>query len=167
MNISDLISLIGLTGLALTGVGLLLARRQLKASYRQAQVSQRIASGQFLLQLDEMFWHHDKTHRRLRPGGEWTKPGAGPSSHDDWVDVELYMGLFERIQVLEERGILQADTVDRLYGYRISNIIRNAKIRKRKLGDTRTRLGWKGFIALATKIDRYTIDDPPANTPPT
>jgi hypothetical protein len=47
--------------------------------------------------------------------------------------VEAYMGVFERIQLLIDEKILDLDTVDRLYSYRILNIVSNERIWKEKL----------------------------------
>ena len=63
-------------GLIMTAFGLIVAGRQLRASNEQVLVSQRIAQGEFLLHLDQIFRYHDKVHRKLRPGGEWGKEGC-------------------------------------------------------------------------------------------
>jgi hypothetical protein len=118
----------------------------------------RIAKGDFFLHLDEMFRHHESTHRRLLPDrGEWGKPSKGPdmSDNDAWRDVEAYMGLFERIKFLIDAGIMDKKTVDRFYGYRLANIIRNDVIRETKLEHPGTKKGWKDFIELAQLLDRY------------
>jgi hypothetical protein len=154
MNLQDTGTIIGLgltgAGLVFTGIGLTFAGMQLR-------VAQRTAHGEFLLNLDEMFWHHDKTHRRLRPGGDWSKKGTGPSEEDfeAWTDVESYMGLFERINVLVKEGIIDLDTVNRFYGYRISNIVNNDRIREGKLENPKTKGGWRDFIELARALKRY------------
>ena len=135
------------------GVGLITAAIGLK-------YTAKIAHGDFLLHLDEMFWHHDKTHRRLLPErGEWGRPEMGPPPDDSeaWADIESYMGLFERIKVLVDGGIIDRDTVNRLYGYRVSNIVRNSVIRRAKLEHPTTKGGWTSFIALATSLGRYPV----------
>ena len=43
------------------------------------------------------------------------------------------MGLFERVKVLVDDKIIDIDTVDRLYGYRVDNIVNNETIRQAKL----------------------------------
>jgi hypothetical protein len=96
----------------------------------QLRHAQRSARGTFLLDLEEMLRHHDKIHIKLEPGGEEDWKPAGP---DDWAAVEAYMGVFERIQLLVEERILDLDTVDRLYSYRVLNIVNNEHIRKEKL----------------------------------
>ncbi len=158
-----------------TAIGLLLAawglkyaagqlvesRKVAEESKRVAEESKRIAQGEFLLRLDEMLRHHDRVHRRLRPRGEWGQRG-GPSPDDGeaWADIESYMGLFERIKVLIDNGIIDRGIVDRLYGYRVSNIIDNDIIRIGKLENPETRDGWSDFLALARDLNRYPRDHP-------
>jgi hypothetical protein len=136
------------------------SRKVAKESKRVAEESKRIAQGEFLLRLDELFRHHDVVHRRLRPGGEWGQKGGGPSSNDNeaWADIESYMGLFERIKVLIDNGIVDLEIVNRLYGYRVSNITSCDEIRKGKLENPETRHGWSDFIALARALNRYPTD---------
>jgi hypothetical protein len=124
-------------------VGIWYAGRQLRES--------RLASrGGFLLELDDAFVRHGDIHRRLRPGGDWAGTGRGPDTADEWIAVEDYMGLFERIEVLIEGGILDAALVDRLYGYRVSNIVANRTIRQTKLIDGRK--GWTDFLRLIQRL---------------
>jgi len=44
--------------------------------------------------------------------------------------VEAYMGLFERVMIMIDLGLLKADIVERLYGYRVLNIWANNRIMK-------------------------------------
>ena len=120
-----------------------LASRQRGDQLNVARHARAYVFGQFLLQLDEAFRVHQRVHRRLRPRhggslgemsdvGTWRNPGA-PITPDDWADVEAYLGLFERIAVLVDRNLLDAEVVVRLYGYRITNIWTNDVIRQKKL----------------------------------
>jgi hypothetical protein len=133
-------------GLIMTGIGLIYAGIQLRAA-------KKIARGEFLLRLDEMFQQHLEVHTRLRPGGVWAVQGKGPSSLEDWVAVEKYMGLFERIKVLIDDGIVDLATIDRLYGYRVFNIVANEVIRKAKL-EGETRKYWQDFIGLHQSLEK-------------
>ena len=113
-------------GLVLIAIGLIYTGYQIHGSKTAAR-------GEFLLHLDEMFQQHNETHTRLRPGGLWGDGKTGPASVEEWVAVERYMGLFERINILVEDKIIDIDTVDRLYGYRVINISRNKIIQQAKL----------------------------------
>jgi len=43
----------------------------------------------------------------------------------DFDTLFTYLGLFERIKLLIDSGTLKLDEVDRLYGYRVQNIVKN------------------------------------------
>jgi hypothetical protein len=156
----DLQGIATFIGLLLTGIGLIYAGFQLRDS-------KRIARGDFLLRLDEALRHHDNVHKRLRPGGSWSplessssssgsgssSSAIGPSSYDEWVEVESYMGLFERIKVLVDDKIIDIGTIDRLYGYRVFNIVANDTIHKEKL--VKRPDGWQDFIGLWHALERH------------
>src|SRR5690606_16025530 len=102
-------------GVILTGGGLIFAGWQLRDA-------RRVAEGEFLLKLDEMFRHHQEVHLALRKG-KWSVGVSGPETNEEWAAVDAYMGLFERVHLLIERKIIDKETVERLYGYRIQNIL--------------------------------------------
>jgi hypothetical protein len=147
-------------GLILTGIGLIFAGKQIRAS-------QRVAAGDFLLKFDEMlFEQHNEVHQLLRPGGAWSGNRGGPTSAEEWIKVERYMGMFERIKVLVDYKLLDIDTVNHFYGYRIRNIIANETIVKAKgiaspeewqRFDMRQRKkhSWKLFIELWHMLEQH------------
>jgi hypothetical protein len=116
-------------GLVLALGGLLVALGGFIYAGRQLFLSQRSARGSFLLDVEEMLRHHDHVHTKLdsKGGADWN-----PAT-EEWPAVEAYMGVFERIQLLIEERILELGTVDRLYSYRVLNIVSNDYIRKEKL----------------------------------
>lgn len=116
----------------------------------QLVLSRRIASGEFLLRLDDMFRHHQDVHIALRPGGKWYGMEELSLSAAESAAIDAYMGLFERIYVLVDKGIIDAETVKRLYGYRIKNIVANRTIRQIRLVDEKD--DWKDFIALCNVL---------------
>jgi hypothetical protein len=132
-------------GALMTTIGLLYAGIQLRAS-------RKIARGEFLLQLDELFHPYNEVHTKLRPGGEWSSGHKGPVTVEEWVSVERYMGLFERIKLLIDDGIIDLDTVDRIYGYRVLNIISNNVIRQAKL--EREKMHWEDFVDLWQAVEQ-------------
>ena len=75
--------------------------------------------------------------------------------NEAWADVDGYMGLFEMVKVLVDGKVIDLVTVNRLYGYRITNIVRNEKIRQQKLDNPATRSDWHDFIELAKALKRY------------
>ena len=134
-----------LLGLFLTCLGLLYTGEQIRRA-------KNITQADFLLKLDDHFHYHLSIHSKLRPKGEWSIPGTGPKSTDEWIAVEKYMGLFERISVLVDSGIISKQIIDRLYGYRISNIVHNDIIYQTKLVQEKD--GWSDFIKLANLLGR-------------
>jgi hypothetical protein len=119
---------------------------------KQLRESKKIARAEFLLRLEELFQEHTEVHTRLRPGGDWADGSKGPSTSEEWVKVERYMGLFERIQVLIDDRIVDLDAVDRFYGYRVLNIVDNPIIRQAKLEGERAKY-WKNFIKLQRALE--------------
>lgn len=119
MNPSDYIA--GL-GALLTGVGLIYAGLQVR-------LSRKIARAQFLLQLDTMFREHKHIENKLR--GEWAT--SGPKTAEEWIGVEDYMGLFERVQTMIDDGIIDLRTFDLMYGYKVFYLVRNKEIYEHKL----------------------------------
>jgi hypothetical protein len=137
-------------GSMVAGVGLVMTAKGLKYAAGQLEQTKKLARGEFLLRLEELFQDHFETHKRLRRGGEWSGD-EGPSTGEEWSEVEKYMGLFERINVLVKDDIINLDYVDYFYGYRILNIARNPVIRQAKLVDQAE--WWQNFIELLRKIE--------------
>jgi hypothetical protein len=118
---------IGGLGLLLTGLGLLYAARQLR-------LSRAIARAESYLHLDELLLQHKKVYLKLYPDpkGEWGDRISGPTDVDEWGDVVVYMGLFERIKVLIELGVIDLAVIKRLYSYRLQDIVNNQVIYQKK-----------------------------------
>lgn len=127
--------------LAVAAAGFLYAGLQLRAS-------QRAARGSFLLEIHEALRHHDSVHRRLdqEDGFDWS-----PKAEGKMADLEAYMGVFERIQILVEQGSLDLETVDRLYSFRIVNVTRNGHIFDEKF-ETKA-VFWSDFQRLWRNLE--------------
>lgn len=132
-------------GLAMTAIGLIYTAHQIKEA-------RKVTRGQFLLHLDELFQQHYEVHLALRPGGKWKNHNSGPQFAKDWAAVDKYMGLFERINILVNDGIVDIDTIDKLYGYRVHNLVRNPIINQAKLVEAAE--DWQDFIELWHKLER-------------
>ena len=74
-------------------VGIIQARSALKNLDRSRQSSQM----QTLLAFDELLEHYHHIHSGVRPGGKLI--GKDKLEHQEIVDVERYLGLFERARV--------------------------------------------------------------------
>ena len=64
----------------------------------------------------------------------------------------LYAGLFERIKVYMDSGIVDARTIYQLYGYRIKELLGNSSVCCYILNERRH--GWTKFIELCEIIER-------------
>ena len=140
---------------ALTLVGLMLTCMGLLYTAEQIRRARNVSQAEFLLRLDEQFREHLDVHIKLRPRGDWCKQGYGPETREDWVAVEMYMGLFERIYVLVDSKVISKEIINHLYGYRLTNIVKNETIRKGKLENSATKSGWTDFIKLVDLLDRW------------
>lgn len=146
ISLTDIAAAIGavLTGIGVifTGIGLIYTAVQIKRS-------RKIARSEFLIHLYELMEQHNELHVRLMPrlkGGGWPGGREGPDTPEDWIGVGRLMGLFEYIQILVEDGVLDANTVDKLYSYRIIPLVNNQFIYERHL--TETTNTWTGFKKL-------------------
>lgn len=132
--------LVAIVGLAGVGFGIWSGLKQLNHTTAVARSS-------FLLQLDNAFVRHEEAKRNLRPGGKWWKEGVHKEDRDAWILIEAYMGLFERVQVMIEDGVVDLQGFDDLYGYLLVNIVDNTSIREAKL-ESNLAPYWQRFIDL-------------------
>jgi hypothetical protein len=137
------------------------AREQLEAGQAQlvagqAQLKRQTltARGQFLLSLHERFREHDPIHLRLRSRStDFAWWADDQPTRAEWAAVEAYMGLFERVWVLVKDGSIDIEVIDRLYGYRVRNIVKNDRIRAAKLENSALARDWVDFIELWRALD--------------
>lgn len=106
--------------------------------------------GRFLLELERMSADHAKTHLRLRPSGDLADGHTPPSTPAEWAELEDYMGFFEHCELLIDAGALDQSSFERLFGYRVRNILSNEAIVKIKL--VREGKHWEDFRKLAERL---------------
>lgn len=113
--------------------------------YVQVQDAKKAAQGDVLLRLHEMFMSHNPIHRKL------TKSGWKPTEDDglDEVDLYNYLGLFERLKILMDRGMIGIREVEKLYWYRVNNLLLNEYVRGQIEAD---KDNWKHFISLCKSL---------------
>ena len=116
----------------------------------QFKNSTLVARANFWLELEKMFAEHDDVHMRLRPGGEWSEEGTGPTTVEEWAKVEDYMGLFEHCECLLKEKLIDDKTFKSIFSYRLENILNNDLIVEKKLKNEE-RHRWKHFINLVKK----------------
>jgi hypothetical protein len=105
-----------------------------------------------MLEVERMLAEHNKTHLRLRPGGDWCRTGKGPETPEEWDHVDEYMGLFEHCELLIKAGVLDLQRFKSLFGYRIENILANEKIVCKKLVCRPEADHWSDFISLTERL---------------
>jgi len=133
-----------------TIVGIILGIGTLVYTAKQIRMSARISKGQFFLELEKMSSLYDDVHLKLR-GGEWSEANKGPSNHEDWSKLEDYMGFFEYCEILIRDSLIDIDTFEKIFGYRIRNIISNEIIYNAKL--IKERNEWILFISLLKRLN--------------
>jgi hypothetical protein len=138
-------------GLAYAGLQLRAARQSAEGARSEAESGRRTTESQFLLALEDQFRVHWDVHVALRPGGKWSTAGGAPESNEDWARVESYMGLFERLNILHNNGVLPLPYIRQFYRYRLNNLWENRAIRREKM-EARS-LGWRDLIELSDKLD--------------
>lgn len=148
------------TGDIFTGLGFVATVAGVVWAAFTLRSTQRTTKGQFLVDLAPPFRDFFDLHVRLRRGGDWWPEGHAGPSDGDWAELEQYMGLFERMWILIEGKSLDLDVVDRLYAYRVKNIVKNGDVRTKKLEELAS--GWTDFISLWRALDdlRRTQDRP-------
>jgi hypothetical protein len=124
----------------------------------QLQSSQQVAFGQLLLSFDALLLQFLDVHAVLHPRSEIKWSRDNPPSAAEQIRLELYMGLFERMWLLVERQIVPADVADRLYRYRILNIVANEWVRVMKLRAHPE--GWRDFLEFC-KMLQIAVDPEP------
>jgi len=138
MSLTDVLTAVGAM---LTGVGLIYTGIQVK-------LSRKTTRSQFLLQLYQLMEQHNEVHARLTGLG-WPDGRQGPDTVQEWLQVGRLLGVFEYIQILVQDGLLDLDTVDELYSYRLFHVWKNEAIRQRHFADDRR---WKGVVKLLNEL---------------
>jgi hypothetical protein len=148
MNVHELERFASVFASLATGIGVLVALVfgifEVRAASRNQQESKRSNQMQALISFDQMLENYHHIHTALRPGGDLCKKEA--LSHQERVDIERYMGLFERAKVFLDDNYLTVDRFKNLYGYRMHNLANQPWVRKAKLIDNHK--GWAYFLML-------------------
>ena len=157
--VASVVTVVGITAtVAGVLVALIFGIRQAKSAVSSLEVAKRANQLQAMIAFDQLLEKYHHIHTGLRPGGDLRK--KEDPSHQECVDIERYMGLFERAQIFLDDGFLRLDRFKDLYGYRMKNIasqpwVLEAKLRKQKNG-------WARFLDLYRRVypeDHEMIDN--------
>lgn len=132
-------------------IGVPIAIAALFYSGWQLRRTRIIEQGRFMLELEQMSVRFDRVQTLLRKGGAWHAGRGGPSTLDEWVEVEDYMGFFEHCELLLKTGTIEPIGFKALYGYRIENIACHPILVAEKL--EKEREYWLTFLALCRRFD--------------
>jgi hypothetical protein len=148
MLLEELSWVAAVVGFPLLGWQLFIARAQRRDSIR-------LSTSQVLLAADAVLATHADVAAKLR-GGDWSgKAGERHPTDGELALVEPYLGVFERIYIAYQAGQVDADTVDHLYGYRLSNIWANRRIVDTKLQHASRKKLWSRVIALTYVLEAH------------
>ena len=112
-------------------------------------ITARTNRAKFWLELRTSFAKHDDVHRALRPGGKWAD-SKGPTTIDEYAQIEAYMGLLEHCEIMLSQRLVDEATFREIYQYRLKNLVANKWVREEKL--CRCADGWARFIALLERM---------------
>lgn len=137
LDLDRIVDISSIAASVATAGGLIYAGRQLRHS-------RSVATTDALLSLDGLLERFDEIQIKLSRKEKLTT--------EDFREVALYMGLMERINVMVDQGIVDIDTVNRLYGFRIRTIVENPGIQQ---WIKEKKHNWQDFIKLSQAIDEH------------
>jgi hypothetical protein len=113
----------------------------------QLRGSRAVAEAQFLFDLDRRLREYNDLHLKV-VDAKWN---PGTASNDEF-DLARYLGVFERIEFLIDTGVMDTETVHRLYGYRVRTLVANNCAR----GWVENKPdSWTNFIKLWRRLDGW------------
>jgi hypothetical protein len=133
-----------------TIVGVLVAAVSLAIGAYNTRLAVRTNRAKFWLDLRSAFARHDEVHCKFRPGGRWSD-NSGPSTVEEYCQVEAYMGLFEHCEIMLDQTLIDERTFTEIYRYRLFNLVGNDWVRVEKL--CKHPDGWKRMLALLRRLD--------------
>jgi hypothetical protein len=137
-----------------TVAGIAIAAISLLFTAFNAHLTLKTTRARFWLDLRDRFARFDPVHINLRPSGAWTIGTNGPTTTEEWAQVEAYMGLFEHCELMLRDGLLDRVTFQHIYQYRVENLLTNQKIVQAKLIERGK--SWSVFLEL---VSRFGLSD--------
>lgn len=127
-------------------------REQRQKEIEERQLNTRINRARFWLELRRMFDEHNEVHFKLQNHGEWSENNTGPQSKEEWSKTVSYMGIFEHRKRMLDDELIDFDTFNSIYGYRVDNILKNQIIVTEQL--IKYQEGWEIFLELVKKLGK-------------
>jgi hypothetical protein len=125
--------------------------------YNAAEIrtSRNIAQAQSVMDYYILLQQYNDVQQKLITGGEWSTPGTGPQTNEEWYRVSRYMGLLEQIEVFVQGNVVSLEVADENYSHRVRAIYRNDLIRQRQLEEQAFR--WKLFLKLVKRLETMPV----------
>lgn len=133
-----------------TIIGAPLAACAILYTARQIRLAKCQAKASFMLNVYQMMDQHNQLHRWMMDDS-WPSGPAGPDSNDEWLAVGRLLGLYEHLGCLVRDGLLGAEDVTNLYGYRLIRVLRNRQIYERHFAQ-RVKEDWPNLNYLLQVI---------------
>jgi hypothetical protein len=119
---------------------------ELKMHSKELKQNETVNRAEYWLRLREFMTKYDDVHFGLR-SGRWIQRDP---TLDELFRIEAYMGLFEHCYRMINDEVIDLDTFEHIYGYRLFNILANVRIVTSKLKNERS--GWVDFIELCKVV---------------
>ena len=133
------------------GVGVVAAVGALVVAWVQLRKTEKATRGQMLLGVDQALAPYDDIRNEAR-NPAWQPPPNGdadPERSKRRHRIKQYMGVWERVEHLLADGSIAPSTVDRLYGQRVENLLRNQVVRDYLIDKP---ADWETFVAFASRL---------------
>jgi len=140
---------------AISAVALLFGALAALYAAEQVRTARQLAKIEFMREYYVITQEYNDLQLKLVPGGEWTQPGSGPSTPEEWFRVQRYMGLVEQLHVWYRDGIIDLAEIDRTHSHRIVALYAHSGIRERCL--VRERFRWHDFLSLVAVMEKMPI----------
>ncbi|MDT7602381.1 MAG: hypothetical protein QOF61_378 [Acidobacteriota bacterium] len=112
--------------------------------------TRKIERAKFWLDLRDRLAKFQDIHVALCPDGEWSGANGCPATNREWRQLEAYMGLIEHCGRMIDDWLLDWETFNHIYGYRIRNIAANPYIAQVKLINAAS--SWETFLELTRRL---------------
>lgn len=135
--------------LAVTVISYLSAVAGFLIAFRQLKISSQTNTASFWLNLRSMFGEHEEVHQSLQIDTSWREPGR-PVADIEAISIVEYMGMFEHVYKMLQRGLIDWDTFEDIFSYRVLLIMRSPAVVEATLVNNGR--WWLSFRQLAADL---------------
>lgn len=144
-DLSTITAYFQIIGSIATGFGAL----AILLAYQQLKHTRKETLAQTLLTIDQSLRNPDLDDVRQRFATGDLATGNPKVQTGEWSPIITYMGLFERIKIIKDQGLVGIGIVNSLYGSRLKKIVANEQVRKERLTENgKPNDSWRLFNEL-------------------